>query len=231
MTNKDADLAKEFGPRALQAALSMVAIQLALGRLEDAASSLDSLAADPGVQKALADDRLRPEFQRLRYHKLMMEGNFAEAGELLEAMAGEIVRQDRDAERRRNFRPTPFAQGRQMQVLWEMYSPLSNLLSPSPLESAARTFGRHGVFSEFAAFQNNLAARRSAESQFYMRRGLLSLYEGDIPAARARFLQMRASPERKAEDAKWGVGEDPRVADAELYLRLIDDAARRAAPK
>ena len=53
LTDKDTDLAKEFGPRVLEVAMSMVALQLALGHLEDASRSLDCSRATP-QSKALS---------------------------------------------------------------------------------------------------------------------------------------------------------------------------------
>ena len=75
-----------------------------------------------------------------------------------------------------------------------------------------------------------MAFTRREEGDFYQRRGMLSLYEGDIKSARARFLQTRSTPEQKAEDARWGLPER-RYENAETYLRLIDEAAKRAGPK
>jgi hypothetical protein len=75
---------------------------------------------------------------------------------------------------------------------------------------------------------------RRNEGDFYLRRGMLSLFEGDIPAARQRFEQTRNTPEQKAENAKWGLFpplHDRRSTEAERYLKMIDDAARRAPKK
>ncbi|MFO0825041.1 MAG: hypothetical protein U0792_18285 [Gemmataceae bacterium] len=54
---------------------------------------------------------------------------------------------------------------------------------------------------------------------------MLRLFEGDIPAARTEFLQTRqpAVPE-------WGLLE-LRHPDAEVYLRLMDEAEKRSPRK
>jgi hypothetical protein len=230
LTDKDTDLGKEFGPRALEVALSMTALQLALGRLEDAASGLDTLTSDPDVQKALSDENARPVVQMLRFHKLTMEGNYAEAGAIMESLDGRMVGLDPAKSLRQQFDPKPFVESKQSLVAWATFSPLASLLAPTPMDVAVRSLGPPIALNGFSVLQNNLAEIRRRDSEFYTRRGLLSLAEGDIPAARARFLQARPTAEQKAENAKWGLSEY-RNQNAERYLRLIDEAAKRAERK
>ena len=63
-----------------------------------------------------------------------------------------------------------------------------------------------------------------AEANFFYRRGVLSLFEGDIPTAKQRFLQStRKSPR------EWELN-DVIHPDAQRYLKLIEMAEKKATP-
>jgi hypothetical protein len=236
LMRQDTDLGKEFGPRALEVALSLTALQLAVGRLEDAAAGLDTLTSDPEVQRALSNPGISPVVQMLKFQKLVAEGNYAEAGAVMESLDGRMVGLDPARSLRQQFDPKPFVQSKQPLGRWAGFAQLSALVAPNPLDALTRAFAPlaaldgFGEAPGFFALRENLAATRQRDAEFYTRRGLLSLAEGDIPAARARFLQARPTPEQTAEGAKWGLPEY-RNPLAERYLRLIDEAARRAQRK
>ena len=64
---------------------------------------------------------------------------------------------------------------------------------------------------------------RERDAEFFLRRGLLSLFEADIPGAKTRFLQTR-QPANK----DWGLPEF-RHPGAEQYLHLIEEAEKALA--
>ncbi|HSQ54911.1 MAG TPA: hypothetical protein VLM40_04125, partial [Gemmata sp.] len=231
------NLGKEFGARAAHVLLSQIALEMAVGRIEEAAADLDALENDGGLQKLLADPNFRQIVQMLRFHKCVMEGNFAGAGKIIEGLEGEYSTRDAYRDARKKFDPNPFVKaGMQSVALWQFYSPLSSILAPTPGDLIARLFAPTVVIDGtgnnvgFASLQYQLSRLRQTEGEFYLRRGMLSLQEGDIKAARQRFLQTRDTEEQQAENAKWGLP-NRRFAPAEQYLRLIDKAAARAHQK
>ncbi len=239
--------------------LSGVALELAVGRLEDAAADLDALAAnsEPGVRKALGtDETLRIPLAQLTYQKLVFEGNYAEAGAAMESLHGRLIGVDPNKALREQFVPKNLADGNQPLVAlwpstglfailrvqtaireaesfatWGVLAPLTVAFAPSPLEFAVRpsaatilSFG-YDKYVGFTTLRTDLQRRREGDAEFFSRRGMLSVFEGDIPAAKARFLQTRQPAEKE-----WGLPEY-RHQVAERYLRLIEEAEKRSAKK
>jgi hypothetical protein len=235
LTDKDTDPARDFPQNLLQVALSRVALQLAVGRLEDAATDLDALAGSADVQRALAG-HLQPPYRMLLYVKHLLEGNYAEAGDAIEGLEERLVPPDPFEKERAQF-PKAFyvALGGKLRT-WVEYSPLSALLAPTPFDLAARTEaplvavagyppGRRPRSPGFGTLRDDFQARREQAADFYTRRGFLSLYEGDIAGAKRRFLMTRQPAVKD-----WDLPEY-RNATAELYLRMIEEAEKRSAEK
>jgi hypothetical protein len=246
------ELQKEFGQATPYVVLSQIALQLVLGRLEDAAADLDEIDTSDYWQKLMADEDVRRVVLMLKFHRYTMEGNFAGAGEIIESLEGQFSKLDPEKGVRQEFDPKPFVESKQPLSDLVQFAPLSALLAPTPYDAAARTFAtsiavgeplgpeyqstaiRYNGKQSFRVLQVSLLRKRQEEGQFYLRRGMLSLLEGNIPAARQRFEQTRNTPEQKAENARWGLFaplHERRYAEAERYLKLIDDAARRAPKK
>ncbi|MBA4189263.1 MAG: hypothetical protein C0467_14800 [Planctomycetaceae bacterium] len=228
---KDVDLGKEFGPALLDFLLCRISLELAIGRLEDAVADLDQLATDPGIQKALNDAKLGDVFRLLMYQRYILEGNYAEAGSILESLDGKNVGLDPMKPLRDKFDPKFFVVTGEKLTLWAEFAPLAGLLAPTPFDLLARVRGPGAALGGeenslgFLPLRNELANRRSQDAEFFYQRGLLSLYEGDIPAARKRFLQTRQPAVKD-----WGLPEY-RNGSAELYLRLIAEAEKAAPAK
>ena len=101
LTDPGTDLGKEFGRQAIDFALRRVAIELAVGRLEDAAADVAELPAnldaaesptDKGFSQHLRD--LRDLLRMMTYQKLVLEGNYSEAGSLYESFANRDLGKD-----------------------------------------------------------------------------------------------------------------------------------------
>src|SRR5205823_3057689 len=94
LTDKDTDLNREFGQGVLRYALTRAALELAVGRLEDAAADLDLLqarfaevAGNPELRRSSGADLLAEALRWASYQKSVLEGNYDEAGQLLEQYA------------------------------------------------------------------------------------------------------------------------------------------------
>jgi hypothetical protein len=227
----DVEFVREFPQHPLEAALTRVALQLALGRLEDGAADLDALAAEPEVQRVLAEERFRPPSRMLAYTKHLLEGNYGGAGEVVEGLDGRAVGLDPGKPLRDAFDPAFYVKTADKLEAWVRGAPYSLFLSPTAFDLAIR-MGAPAVALEgydqhpgFLVLQNDLQATRRRDADFYARRGLLSLYEGDIPNAKRRFLQTRQPAVKD-----WGLPEF-RHPTAELYLTMIEEAERRSAAK
>lgn len=237
LNDKDTDLARDFGPDLLEVAnmaLQRAALELALGRLEDVGDRID-FAADR-IERASARPEARilaQALQGINYQKLLFEGNYAEAGKLMERLEGGSLDADPAKALRDKFDPRFYVQLKDRLVTWIYAAQFLALLSPTQYdlvvrvgtpEAALGAYGQDAAGNPHPGFlflQQNLATRRAREAEFFFRRGLLSLMEGDIATARTRFLATRqpAVPE-------WGLTEFTNPT-AELYLRLIEQAAKK----
>jgi len=235
MTAKDLDLSKEFGPALLDFLLLRISLQLAVGHLEDAAADIDQLSTDAGVQKGLTDSNLRGFFQLLVYQKYMLEGNYAEAGRMLEELDGARIKDDPNKTARDQFDTKPFLKLSD-HIPELVRSTVSTNTFDAVVRAAAPVAGLFGfeyrvsqnevrVVPGFLTFQQNLAGFRKAQTDFFFGRGMLFLYEGDMASARKRFQQTRLPAVKE-----WDLPES-RNPTAELYIRLIDDAEKAAPAK
>jgi tetratricopeptide (TPR) repeat protein len=206
------DLAREFGPtRALGVVLARVALELATGRLEDAAAHLDATVGDPAVRQARANPTFTRHYLQLTYQRLFQEGDYGEAGKVVELFADEFA-QDPPAPGQVDTRAfTQFG---------AVYPSAALLGAASPLD----VLGKHALLEvlpqPFLVRQQEMRNRRLGLAEFYYRRGLLFLLQGDIPEARRRF-EMAA----QKGDKDWGVP-DIRNTDAERFLGLITEAEK-----
>lgn len=237
LNDKDTDLARDFGPDMLEVAnlaLQQAALELALGRLEDVGDRIDFASARIELASARPESRILAQaLQGIIYEKLLFEGNYAEAGKLMERLEGGSLDADPAKSLRDKFDPRFFVQLKDRLVTWIYAAQFLALLSPTQFdlvirggtpEAALGTYGQDASGNPHPGFlflQQNLANRRAREAEFFFRRGLLSLMEGDIATARTRFLATRqpAIPE-------WGLPEFTNPT-AELYLRLINQAAKK----
>ncbi len=227
LTDKDLNPDRDLGPEAPALLLAGVALKLAVGRLEDAAADLDALADAPGFQQRLADPGLRQVLRQLTYQKLLLEGNYADAGKALGDLEGERLRADPLKPARDGFDPKPFLEKRAVPD-WAALAPRAGLLSPLPADTVGGPLAWAAEFANAATFQGlrgELARRRAEQVEFFYRRGVLHLLEGDVGEAEKWLLQARLPAVNE-----WGLPPPPAPA-AELYLRLIDDARKRAAAK
>jgi hypothetical protein len=231
LTDKDTNLEHEFGQEAALTALQRISLEMAVGRLEDVAADLELMPAPEGTRPG--EDVLRYPYRMLVYQKLVFEGNYAEAGRLMETLEGGVVRLDPNKPSRDKFNPQPYVKLGERYMFCSDLSPLlaRALAFTGPLEAVVQAGVPMAALvgsdenPGFLSLQQDLARRRSLQAEFFVNRGLLSLLEGDMPAARLRFESTRlpAVPE-------WGLPEY-RNPQAELYLRLMDQAAKKAAGK
>jgi hypothetical protein len=221
---KDAD-AKDLTPPII---LSRIGLELVVGRLEDASADLEALGANPNNERWMAEDSFRPVLGMLNYQKCFFEGNYAEGGSILEGLQGRLVGLDPFKEDRKKIDPKPFIALGDHIGEWAVFSPLA---SASSLDVLLRlcipvaAVDQYGVHRGFGFYLMDLRAGRERDAEFFLRRGLLSLFEADIPGAKARFLQTR-QPANK----DWGLPEFRHPA-AEQYLHLIEEAEKKAAKK
>jgi hypothetical protein len=181
LTDRDTDLQKEFGREALRYALVRVGLRLITGRLEDAADDLEILPANFDEAEATPPKEFGQYIRQLRdplrmqiYLKLILEGNYSEAGTLLEQMQGHIVGSFGGVKSPEESIPFTWPTG----------------LSTSGFDVAVgmklwyqiRLGARESV-------RRDVQVRQAGEGDFFFRRGLLSLIEGDIAGARKRFEQ------------------------------------------
>ncbi|MBN9121181.1 MAG: hypothetical protein J0I06_18855 [Planctomycetes bacterium] len=213
---KDADLKKEYKEQLAHAAILLVSLDLALGRIEDANDSLGELAK-PESLAALDQLKLTPVVQDLKYQTAFHAGEYKTAGEVLEGGSGRRVGlEPLLADLARN-KITPH------DLLFAAFAdwpPLTlNRLWPSvAFQMAAQERAGRALQARAA-----IAGKLEFDARYFYHRGVLALLEGDTRAAKQWFQQSA----RKPPDG-WGL---PALvhADAQRYLRLIEIAERRAA--
>ncbi len=232
LTDKDTDLNKEFERGALEVTLTRIALEMATGQLEDAATDIafrteeiDKLVVTPEMRQRVNLDALRALLRNLTYQKFMLEGNYAEAGAMLDSkrLAAGGIGEDPPLtpEQARLFpAPTPLAKAAGLLQLLPAISTVGSMVGPSPLDVYHGTFLRDLLINRFRQRQQLLNNRRDQDGSFYWQRGLLFMLEGNNEEARKRFL---ASRQPGVKD--WGVP-DRAPAESEFYLRLIEQAEK-----
>ncbi|HXD87773.1 MAG TPA: hypothetical protein VN641_14865 [Urbifossiella sp.] len=209
--NRD-DFKSEFGAEAATVALQAIALELVVGRLEDAIDDLawTSELIDEHVQQAKSDPNqnraLIGMFSRIMYQKLFLEGDYEGAGKELEQLEGRQI-----ADLRGRKLPSPSDTEKPELV----FPPLNDM---SPVMAVGLTSFRAHL--KFRNVQTVLLEQLRVSQDFFFRRGFLSLLAGDIPGARARLKEVAypAIPE-------WKISAYTLPA-APVYLRGIE-AARK----
>ena len=212
LTDRDTDFSKEFGRDTLKFALVRVALRLITGRLEEAADDLEVLPANFDEAEAAAPKDFAQFVRQLRtplrmqiYLKLVLEGNHAEAGTLLEQTQGQIVVSSGKVK-------TP--------------DQMSSFSWPTGLSTSGFdvAVGMKLWFQDrlyrYENARGSVVAAQAREGEFFFRRGLLSLIEGDIAGAKKRFEQSTIPAVKE-----WDLPER-RNMSAERLLRLISRAEK-----
>jgi len=222
-----ADLAKEFGPNVTYIALQMIALELCVGRLEEAARDIDDLTEgfEERARKGESDRQFAEQRHFLRYlemQKLILEGNYAAAGALMVKLEEGAIGLDRMLAEvaKINFDPRPYSA---LQGGWPVVPMLG---APSPLGAFALYGAGVSQLEKYLAIRDGLRRRMAADADFFFRRGFLSLLEGDIEAAKERFHQ--ATDRSTPAPAGWNLTAVQHPGAAE-YLRLIEAAQQKAA--
>ncbi len=230
LTDKATDLPKEYGPDVFEIVLIRIALEMATGRLEDAAadlklapSVLESSPMPPNIKKELYP-RIQAiknaQLQGMTYQKLVFEGNYQGAGEILKSSASGQSEQDPPlSPAEAAFKLSqPFVALGADQVLQSFH-----FIPVDPLTFIGRGVLLSNLSQPFLQRQQMLRAVRTGASDFFYQLGFLSMLKGDIPTAKKRLEQSRRSgaPE-------WGVPEQLNP-NAERYLKLIAEAEKKAA--
>jgi hypothetical protein len=218
LTDKNNDLEKEYKDRLPLALMKRIGLALALGRLEDA-NELVAYLDTPQMMAEFDRARLAPVFQALKYQKAVQGGQYLAAGELLEATEGGAVGLDR-------LMAGIDRAGVDIKLVAAPFFPMPPLVIGNALPLIAAYPPFDSVFGRVLQARNAqeaVSAQMQKDVQFFYRRGVLSLLEGDMDAARERFLQtQRKSP------PGWRLP-DYNQPQAAAYLQQIDAARQRAA--
>jgi hypothetical protein len=203
------DLEREFGADMPDVVLKVIALELVVGRAEDAAADaaelrllFDRMSAQPPPPPGVG--LLRGLLRRVDLQTRTATGDYETAGRELEAIDGGLVVPGSWPP---GVRPPP--------PRWPAVSVVPSLDTTAWLA----VFGIDREI-EYAQFQQIVLQWKRQESEFFFRRGMLSLLEGDVDAARERF---RAS--WRPPLTEWKLPAVQNV-NAPFYLRLIN-AARK----
>jgi hypothetical protein len=238
LTDAGTDLPKEFGRDALEVILLRVALELATGRLEDAAGDiefltgeLDKLAVRPEEAREMHVDALRELLRLLTYQKLFLEGNYSEAGSLYERTRMIPAKMGIDPELPPALtaaKPAPLLKSPNVLAalselpVWVVLPalPATPVVAVAAIEAVHRRQLNDRLMGPAILRQRTLAERRVRDANLYWERGLLFLLEGNIGEAKKRLIASRQNgvPE-------WGVF-DQRHPEAERFLRLIEQAEK-----
>jgi hypothetical protein len=248
---------KDFGPNMPKILLSRIALDMAVGNLEEAAANLDALTTDEGMQRSFADDGFRFHTQWLTYQRLLLEGNYSEAGTIMEGIQGPFLRVDPSKVQREQFLPKGLVDGKQpLAALWpdtplcntlraqlanqeavrlvmvRDFSPLTTLCSQTPAEFVARA-GVPEVLLRGAS--ETMLGFLSLREQLQRYRAQVSDFYFrrallSLYDANIADAKTRFLQTRQTADPEWGLLEY-RPGEAENYLRLIEQAESQAAKK
>ncbi|MBX9583327.1 MAG: hypothetical protein K2X87_23745, partial [Gemmataceae bacterium] len=216
---KGDDLAREFGPDAPGVAAEMVALEVAVGRLEDAAAHLAEVREALGPMATQTPpppgvDRLRFILRLLEYQVQLLGGNYADAGRSLGEVDGRAV----------EATPPPDPPD---VVLGPKGNPL--FWPPVAVVGGVGRVADLGFWAANREVQFRMARQQvlggmDGAAQYYFRRGWLALLAGEMAEAKAFFGQAR----RPAPPPGWGLPELVHVQAADL-LGAIEAAEKRAA--
>ena len=211
--------------------INLIALELALGHLEDAAEHLTVLREELGKladQPGTNPQRLqlaRRRLTELDLQKLILEGNYAEAGTVYEGLAGGSVGNfppaavDLTRPDMRGFDPTKFDERPYLLLgaSWPAFAMFAT--TDTTFGLLPRYFGgmiqsvRHSIYQD-------VYRQMRQDSEFFYRRGFLSLLEGDIESAKKRFQSCDRPPPEG-----WNT---PHVTHrgAEAFLKQIETARK-----
>jgi hypothetical protein len=217
LTDKGTDLAKEYGAHVPEIVVVRIALEMATGRLEDAASDLED-APKVFENSTLPDNILRIKYIQLlalTYQKLLFEGNFAVAGEIRE---NDVMNQsDKDpplTPLESAIKPGPFFAVGSPQIPIR----LSELASVPPIAIPIRRLLLSDATQPFLHRQQQLIDIRRSAADLLYQSGFSALLQADIPTARRRF-----ELSHRSGVSEWGVPPQ-RNPSADLYLQLIKEA-------
>lgn len=225
--DKDADLEKEYGKDHLGAALQLVALELVLGRVEDAAEHLKVLGG-ADLAGALDQTGAAAPVQRLKYQKAVLAGEYKLAGEVWETLAPRVGQFEKLPPPGPTV-PEPLVLGALQAVtgtpnpkklLYGLFVPPVGLV-PEPAQLVEARFWMLSCDVPRQVLQQSIAQQLQGEMSYFARRGVLYLLEGNVPAAKERFKDaLRKAP------AGWDV---PNInsAEADMYLKLIEKAEQK----
>lgn len=241
---RSADLDKEYKQLTPLAVTQRLGLELLLGRIEDAAENIPTVDTPDWAKSFASIPGLPDRFLLIKYQKAVLAGEYRTAGDLWQALAGRgigtadgalparsqvtfdmIKRLTRD-----RVAPRDDTEAAQAAAKQEADKLLERMLKPPvlPLTPLLRPIATDNWRGEWVGLdgllRQGVAERLQNEAEFFTRRGVLSLLEGDIPAARQRFEQARREP-----PAGWGLAPQ-NTGQAARYLRLIERAAARSAP-
>ncbi|MCS6866294.1 MAG: hypothetical protein RMJ56_10750 [Gemmataceae bacterium] len=232
LTKENTDLVKEYEKNDALAILTIIALQLALGQIENA-NDLIANNDKPENLKALEARGWLGLWLQLKYHKHLHAGQYKQAGEVWETMAGPGIG---EVAKLQPLGPN-FDKATLLQVIGQIFQTpdpakrLEYMLRPAiPLvRSPLQPLLLSQWYSEWllvnTVIRNSIAAQLQREAEFFFRRGVLSLLQADIPAAKRRFEQTRRRP-----PAGWGLSEIA-ATEALGYLELMQLAETRSPPK
>lgn len=202
----DADLQKEYGAQVGDAVALRAALELLCGRAESAAELLNNLT-EPGA------GALPPRAVPLKYQQALHLGDYRGAGRLIEQYEGRSVGLDDVLKDVARANVTPADLLRSPFGAWPPRGPGAGW---GDLAFRMEWGKRAG---EAQRARDLLVIKLGGDAEFFLRRGQLSLIEGDIPGAKARFEQAKRTP-----PPGWYLDPvDPPAARE--YLELINRAA------
>ena len=205
----EADAQREFGKDLGRRYLQVIGLELAVGRVEDAAADLEGVrqtfeeqAAAPNPPPGAQADRLY--LRLVQGQLLVLTGNYEAAGRELETTEGS----------RMSLAPPP--------------PPDKSLLFGLPAVSAQPSLYTpvellmyYQRLDMYFQIRQGVIAKSDREATFFFRRGWLALLAGEVEEARVRFRESQ----RPALPA-WYVPEMMLPATP-TYLKMMDSAAKR----
>jgi tetratricopeptide (TPR) repeat protein len=232
LTVDNAVIAKEYGENVAVSVIQRITLELVLGNVENANELLNSLS-QPEQAAKLQNSGIAVVVQRLKFYKALFAGEFGLAGELWDSMAPPVGRFDK---------LPPLGPGLPEELVLaaiQAVAPgkdpkkaIANFLTPPLVFTpghAQLTQYRLWMgpwYSMATGLQQAVSDQLTNEIEFYHRRGVLFLLQGDVAAAQERFrLCARTAPQG------WGVPEH-RHPGADMYLDLMKRASEKkpAAP-
>ncbi len=207
------DLEKEFGPGAANMALRRIALELAVGRIEESVADLEGIreSLDKGNPADPQLNALRGGLRLLEYHQAVIGGDYGTAGSVLEDLLAKSISS-------RPVFPSPQeTRGRCLPII------RPGLSTESPAEVASWLLPGivENRMMSYIGTKQAILNQVNDEGAFFFLRGFLSLLAGNISDARIRFEQ---SSQPLPPD--WGFPPELPHPAAKQYLRLMDAAAK-----